>query len=208
MLAQWRRMIGAPMLKDGSPLGVVVIAWPDPGKTPQRQIDLLKTFADQAVIAIENVRLINETKEALERQTATAEVLKVISASPTDVQPVLDTVAERSGLLCRAEGSRVWLAIDGQLRAMTSYWLGLRRFERRIAAAGPGFGGRPGLSGAPLRACRGHRSLDRQRVSGRARRSRRRHGFRTVLAVPMLARGPLHRRHRVAAQSGSTVCAG
>jgi hypothetical protein len=73
------------------------------------------------VIAIENVRLFNETKVALERQTATAEVLSVISESPTDVQPVLDAVAQRAGSLCRADGSRVWLLVDGQLRAMTSY---------------------------------------------------------------------------------------
>ena len=77
----WRRMAGAPMLKDGAPIGAILVAWPEPGETPQRQIDLFKTFADQAVIAIENVRLMNETKEALERQTATAEILRVISAS-------------------------------------------------------------------------------------------------------------------------------
>jgi signal transduction histidine kinase len=93
-VGQWRRMIGAPMLKDGSPLGAVVIAWPDPGKTPQRQTDLLKTFADQAVIAIENVRLISETKEALEQQTATAEILRVISGSITDTQPVFDAIVQ------------------------------------------------------------------------------------------------------------------
>ena len=91
-VGQWRRMIAAPMLKDGRALGVIVVAWPDPGVTPQRQTDLLKTFADQAVIAIENVRLISETQEALERQTATAQILSVISSSPTDVQPVFEAI--------------------------------------------------------------------------------------------------------------------
>jgi signal transduction histidine kinase/putative methionine-R-sulfoxide reductase with GAF domain len=93
-VGQWRRMIGAPMLKDGVPVGVVVVAWPDPGETPQRQADLLKTFADQAAIAIENVRLISETKEALEQQTATAEILQVISNSVADTQPVFEKIID------------------------------------------------------------------------------------------------------------------
>jgi len=91
-VGQWRRMIAAPMLKDGTAVGVITVAWPDPGETPQRQTDLLKTFADQAVIAIENVRLLNETKQALEQQTATADILRVISGSVTDTRPVFDAI--------------------------------------------------------------------------------------------------------------------
>ncbi|HEY2190609.1 MAG TPA: GAF domain-containing protein, partial [Caldimonas sp.] len=118
--ASWRRVAGAPMLKDGEPIGAIFVAWPEPGATPQRQVDLLKTFADQAVIAIENVRLINETREALEQQTATAEVLRVMSSSPTDVQPVFDAIAERAMALC---GGSMGAAsrVDGGLVHLVSY---------------------------------------------------------------------------------------
>ena len=109
----WRRMLGVPMLREGRPIGVIVAGWAETGPIPKAQEELLKTFADQAVIAIENVRLFNETKEALERQTATSEVLQVISESPTDVQPVFDIIAERAARLTGAESGMVY-RFDGE----------------------------------------------------------------------------------------------
>ena len=87
---------------------------PEQGLFPDSQTALLQTFADQAVIAIENVRLFKETKEALERQTATSEILRVISQSPTDVQPVFDTIAAAALKLCRASAANVF-TFDGKL---------------------------------------------------------------------------------------------
>jgi len=106
MTGHWRRMLGVPMLRDEKPLGALVVTWRTPGETPQHQVDLLQTFADQAAIAIENVRLFKELEarnrdlgESLEQQIATAEILKVISSSPTDVQPVFETIVQRAAAL-------------------------------------------------------------------------------------------------------------
>jgi GAF domain-containing protein len=90
----WRRMLGVPMMRDDAPIGSIVVTWREPGKIPERQVGLLKTFADQAVIAIENVRLFNETKEALEQQKASADILGVISSSISDTSPVFDKITE------------------------------------------------------------------------------------------------------------------
>ncbi len=120
-LSPWRRMLGAPMLKDGTPVGAIVLGWPTPGETPPWQRDLLQAFADQAVIAIQNARLFHETKEALEQQTATAEVLSVISSSVSDVQPVFESILDSTARLLDCWRAAIFLAPgDGLLHFAAS----------------------------------------------------------------------------------------
>jgi two-component system, NtrC family, sensor kinase len=115
-----RSTIAIPMLRDGNPIGAIVLARAEAGLFSDQHIALLKTFADQAVITIENVRLFNETKEALEQQTATAEILRVISSSPTDVQPVFDAIAHQAMRLCDGSYSVIG-RYDGELLHLVAH---------------------------------------------------------------------------------------
>ena len=116
-----RTFLATPLLREGVPIGVIVIRRMEVQPFSEKQIALLKTFANQAVIAIENVRLFSELKESLEQQTATSEILGVIASSPTDIQPVLDTVAATAARLCDAVDGVIGRPEGGELRIVAKY---------------------------------------------------------------------------------------
>jgi GAF domain-containing protein len=139
-LSDFRSVLSVPMRREGQAIGAILIGRPVHGLFPDEQIMLLQTFADQAVIAIENVRLFTELQqknealtvahaqvsESLEQQTATSEILRVISHSPTDVQPVFDAVADSAMRLCEAEQGIV-VTFDGELMHLAA----LAHFDSR-----------------------------------------------------------------------------
>jgi GAF domain-containing protein/DNA-binding response OmpR family regulator len=113
-------MLAVPLLRSGVATGSIMIARAETGAFPDKLIGLLQTFAAQAAIAIENVRLFNETREALERQTAVSDILRVTTESPSDVAPVLDAIASHAVRLCGAASASVFLIDDNQLRHVST----------------------------------------------------------------------------------------
>ena len=126
--AGYRSAVGVPILRDGVPIGAIAVTRAQAGLLPDRQIELLKTFADQAVIAIENVRLFDEVQtrtrdlaESLQQQTATADVLKTISRSTFDLPMVLDALIETATRMSDADQGAITREIDGSFFRAASY---------------------------------------------------------------------------------------
>jgi two-component system, NtrC family, sensor kinase len=184
----YRAALGVPLLRKGDVVGVIFVARTSPQPYTAKQIELVTTFADQAVIAIENTRLLNELRESLEQQTATADVLKVISRSAFDLQAVLDTLTESAAKLCEADMAGIVRPRDGE-----HYWVTSLNFPpafmdyvktRPILRNRGSVAGRALLDGRVVHIA--DVLADPDFTFGEAQK---RGGYRTVLGVPLLREG-------------------
>ena len=191
----WRAVLSVPMMHHGKPIGMIAVSKSKPIPFSDREIDLLNTFADQAVIAIENVRLFDEVQarardqaESLQQQTATAEVLKVISRSVFDLQPVLKTLVESAARLCEADNAFVYQRDASVFRLAATY--GFSADYEAFMEQQPVQPGRGTLIGrTTLEASIVHIPDALADPEYSWQESQARGGYRTMLGVPMLREG-------------------
>ncbi|HEX5529784.1 MAG TPA: GAF domain-containing protein, partial [Methylomirabilota bacterium] len=188
-----RTMLAEPLLRDEVPIGVILMRRMEPRPFSDRQLALLKAFAAQAVIAIENVRLYTEVQarnqslsEALQQQTATANILNVISASPTDLQPVLDAVVESAARFCGATDASLFRIDGDRLRGDAHHGPVHQPPDFHLSLVPGSVGGRTVLERRTIHVA------DLQAETGEfpeASVNARRFGFRTTLSVPLMREG-------------------
>ena len=192
-LGGWRSIIGVPLLRDGEVIGVLDLARPNPGPFAARQIEFVESFADQAVIAIENSRLFEEVQartveieEALVYQTGSANILKVIASSPTDVTPVLKAIIDTACEVCEANDAAVLLQDGADLRFSAHrgpITIGLEKWPiNRHWTAGRAFVDRAPVHVHDLLSDEGLEYPDGRDLAVRM-------GHRTILSVPLLREG-------------------
>ena len=187
--------VGVPMLRDGRPIGVLCVWWPGRGPVPPKYLRLLQTFADQAVIAIENVRLFHELEgrnrdlgEALGQQTATAKILRVISGSPTDVKPVFDAIVRSAVELGEADAAGV-CSYDGERLHYVTNHGEPEEWQAYVRSLPPWVPDETTSAGRAILTCSVVAVEDRESDPRLANHPEARNASRRVVSVPMMKEG-------------------